>query len=339
MKSSLKHVSGSQKELEVEISPEEVALFTGKALELLGKDIELQGFRKGTAPQEMVQQAIAPEYVFEQASKMAIQDAYGKAITEHKLDPLGAPEVRVTKIAENNPLVFQVSLSVLPEFQLPDYKSVAQGVQKKAVSVEEQEVQKALEWLQQSRQQEGAELPALSDEFAQSVGAFETLATLKNNIQEGLQREKETQEVDRIRQEILEKIAEKISVDIPPVLISQEQHALKEEMQRSIKQTLNMELPEYFAKINKTEQDVEKSLAEQAEKRVKGFLILREIAKQEEIKPTEQEVQEEMNKILAGYPNPKEAQKQLDPERLKTYTEGVLVNEKTFQLLESYIAN
>ncbi len=59
---------------------------------------------------------------------------------------------------------------------------------------------------------------------------------------------------------------------------------------------------------------------------------MREVAKKENINVSEGEIKEETERTLLKYPD----LKKLDPDQLKSYTEEVLKNEKTFQLLESF---
>jgi len=60
-----------------------------------------------------------------------VRENYLKAVSENKLEPLGQPEIQMEKMAPNNPLQFKAKISVLPEFQLPDYKKVVSQVEKK----------------------------------------------------------------------------------------------------------------------------------------------------------------------------------------------------------------
>jgi FKBP-type peptidyl-prolyl cis-trans isomerase (trigger factor) len=72
----------------------------------------------------------------------------------------------------------------------------------------------------------------------------------------------------------------------------------------------------------------------QAEKRLKSFLVLKEIGKVESIKVDEKELEEETKKAMAMYN--KEQLAKIDTEQLKEYTEGVVFNEKVFQILENF---
>ena len=137
----------------------------------------------------------------------------------------------------------------------------------------------------------------LTDEFARTVGKFENLEDLKKNITEGLQQEKEVTERQRIRQEILEKIAKETKMDIPEELLINEKRNILENIKRGVSQTLQIEFKDYLEKIKKTEQELLDSFQDEAEKRVKNYLILREISKKEHVTPTQEEMNEEMQMV------------------------------------------
>ncbi len=178
------------------------------------------------------------------------------------------------------------------------------------------------------------ELPELNDEFAQSLGRFENMADLERSIKEGLIQEKEIAERQRVRQEILDKISGLTDFEIPEILIEREKEQMIKNLKKSISQDLKISFEEYLKKINKSEQELEKSFSGQAEKRIKNFLILREIGKAENISVSEKEIEQEINKVLKKYPDIESAQKGIDYNKLKSYYEDIIRTEKIFQLLE-----
>ena len=180
------------------------------------------------------------------------------------------------------------------------------------------------------------ELPELNDEFASKLGEFKDLTSLKENIKENLKKEKELEQKQKIRNEILEKIAQDSKCKIPENLVQNEKDNLLEDLKQRVDQGLKIPFEEYLSQIKKTEKEIKDSFTETAEKRVKNFLTLREIGKKEEIKVSKQEIEGEVNKTLKNYPS-KDDVKKIDIERLKDYTESAMYNEKVFERLESFI--
>ena len=94
----------------------------------------------------------------------------------------------------------------------------------------------------------------------------------------------------------------------------------------------------YYENFKKqSEKEIKQSFLSDAKKRVKNFLILREISKREKITVSEEEIRNETAMMLKHYSDAEKAEKGLDPERLKAYAELVIRNKKTFQLLENSV--
>ena len=97
---------------------------------------------------------------------------------------------------------------------------------------------------------------------------------------------------------------------------------------------LGLSFDQYLSQIKKTAEELKKEMAPSAEKRVRIALVLKAIAKKEDVNVSENEIEERMNETLKHYPADGGAKKDIDPEQLKDYTKGVIRNEKVFQLLE-----
>lgn len=177
------------------------------------------------------------------------------------------------------------------------------------------------------------ELSEINDQFAQKVGKFKNLKELEKSIKKGLEEEKTMVRSRELRDKIMEKIEQVCQLDVPQVLVDSEKQRRFEDLKKAISNQ-GITLEQYFQKIKKTEQEVLKLFEQQARKQAKRFLILREIARKEAIEVEEEELKEEINKILARYPDLDTVKKNIDLENLKRYTEEMLRNEKVFQFLE-----
>ena len=169
------------------------------------------------------------------------------------------------------------------------------------------------------------ELPEINDEFAKQLGSFDTLAALKTSMKEGITLEKTEAEKQRKRGEVLDRISETSKFEIPEKLVEYEQAHLLEDLKSKIIQTARVSFEEYLATIKKTEEEIKEKFKKEAEKRIKGFLILRQIGKQENIQVSEEEIAEEMKKVQKG---------EFDTNQLKEYAKGAIYNEKVFKFLE-----
>lgn len=182
------------------------------------------------------------------------------------------------------------------------------------------------------------ELPAADDDFAKNIGQFMSLEDLRESIMDGLLSENEDKEKDRWRLEAVKEIAKQMEAEIPDVLIEGESNKMMQEFKESL-QNFGLDFAVYLAQLKKSEDELKKDWRDKAEDRVKAALALREIAKKEEIEPTAEEIEAEMNNVLKRYPSVEETKKQVDIDYLRDYTGGMLKNEKVFQLLENQVEN
>ncbi|MFH1967919.1 MAG: trigger factor [bacterium] len=176
------------------------------------------------------------------------------------------------------------------------------------------------------------ELPEINDEFAKQLGAFDTLVALKGSIKQGITMEKTEAEKQRKRGEILEKIAEKTKFEMPEKMVEYEKQRLMEDLKQKVTQNMKLTFEQYLAAVKQTEEGLKETFQKEAEKRLKGFLVLREIGKKEGIEVSDADAEEEVAKSIKNYS--KEDLAKVDSEQLKEYTKGVLFNEKIFQILE-----
>ena len=173
------------------------------------------------------------------------------------------------------------------------------------------------------------ELPEITDEFVKSLGKFENIVALKQSIEIGIKEEKEILETERIRKDILEKIAQKTEMEIPEILIEEQKKRHLETMKKQVSENLKMNFNQYLEKIKKAEKDILDSFKDISKKQVKESLVLREIENKENIEVSSEEVEKEVNNLLKSSPKEK-----IDLEGLKSYTKEVIKQEKMFQLLE-----
>ena len=180
---------------------------------------------------------------------------------------------------------------------------------------------------------QNVELPEITDDWVKSLGNFENLTALKTNIAESIKKEKEIEEILRVRQEILGKIAENSKFEVPESLIDLEKNRILNNLKNKVSETFKIPFEEYLNKIKKTEKDLKESFTEEAQKTIKNHLVLDEIAKKEKIEVSQEETDNEANNILKNLPM--EKTKELDPEKLKLYIKDEIKKEKTLKFLES----
>ena len=151
MKTTQKKLPKSQIELEFELTEEEFKKYVQTALEHLKKHVKVDGFREGKAPASMVEDKLKPEALLMEAGDLAVRESYLNYVKEQKMEPVGNPEISITKIAQGCEFVFKAVITILPDVELPDYKEIASKIKSNEISVTDEEVLDSINYLQKTR--------------------------------------------------------------------------------------------------------------------------------------------------------------------------------------------
>lgn len=318
----------SEVELSGEVPFEAVAPYRAQALAHLAEHVEMPGFRPGKVPQEMVLKKVGETAVLEEAVELFVKDFYPELIDEHKVDPVARPEVRITKLAPENPVGISFRVTLYPTFELPrSWKSVGEKIALETpLPATEEEVQQTLDSLQKARAEEGKPLPEINDEFAKSVGAFETLDALKEQIKKGIGEEKVRASKDKRRGQIIEALLKDVQLAVPRIFIESEQEKIIAQMREDVAR-FGMQFDDYLKRVNKTEEAIRAEFREQAAKRAKLQLVLNKIAEEEKVEADKEAVDAELKHALEHFP-------QANPVLVRVHIETVMKNEKVLKLLE-----
>lgn len=84
------------------------------------------------APREMVEKSLDKLRVQEDTLRKLLPEAYSQAVTEHKLQPIMSPRIRVTKLDEGKDWEFTAETAEMPEVKLNDYKDAIQKITAKS---------------------------------------------------------------------------------------------------------------------------------------------------------------------------------------------------------------
>ena len=144
------------------------------------------------------------------------------------------------------------------------------------------------------------ELPELNDEFAQDVSEFDTLEEYKADVKKRLEVEKENEAKKTKEDEAIQKIIDKSTMEIPEAMIeTQCENMVNEFAQRLAQSGLSME--QYMQFSGLTLDKLKEQVRPEAETRIKSSLVLEQIAKDEKIEITDEELDAEIEKMAAQY--------------------------------------
>ncbi|WP_066498039.1 trigger factor [Abyssisolibacter fermentans] len=88
------------------------------------KKFNVNGFRKGKVPRQIIEKMYGIEVFYEDAINFVLPDAYDNAVEEHDLEPVDRPSIDFEEIKKGEPVEFIVDVVVKPEVKLNDYKGI-----------------------------------------------------------------------------------------------------------------------------------------------------------------------------------------------------------------------
>ena len=182
----------------------------------------------------------------------------------------------------------------------------------------------------------GRILPELNDEFAKLVGDFDTVEKLKETIENNIQERYDADNNAEYEKQIIEEIQKDSELKYPPQMLEHEvEHYLNDLKMRLENQGMNMEL--YLKSRDQDMDALKEEITPNAEESLKRGLILMEIAKEQKIEVSPEDVeakmQEQINQIRTAFPE-KEAKKILSGESLQNLAARLISSEVTAMTLE-----
>jgi len=128
MKTQLTEVSPTQREIKIEIEPEEVREVYNRVSQKFAKGVQIDGFRKGFAQLDIVRMRYQDQIKSEVLQEL-FSPKVGEAIQEFELSPLSEPQLHLddaenVKVNGSQPINLHVHLEVMPEIPAPEYKNL-----------------------------------------------------------------------------------------------------------------------------------------------------------------------------------------------------------------------
>jgi trigger factor len=396
--------------LTIEATADEFDKAIKKAFQKNKNKYNVQGFRKGKAPQAIIEKMYGVEVFYEDAANEIIPEAYEKAALKSDLEIVSRPEIDVVQIEKGKPFIFTAEVALKPEVTLGKYKGIK--VEKKEATVTDEEVMASIEKeLEQNSRMltiddrpvqmddiavidfegfvddvpfEGGkgedhsltigshsfidnfeeqligksigeeidvnvtfpeeyqakelagkpalfkvkineikvkELPKLDDDFAQDVSEFDTLDEYKESIKAKIKEGKEKELKTEKENEIVDKIIEDATMDIPEPMIESQVRQIAEDFSQRI-QNQGLSVEQYFQFTGMDAQKFIESLRPQALKRIQSRLVLEAIVATENIEVTEEELEKELSEMATMYKMELEKVKEMigdkETEQIKT---------------------
>ena len=423
MKTSVKYLSDTKVAVNVTLGVSELKDAELAALNELGKDIKVPGFRKGKVPVSVVSKNVNPNMLAQKTLESALSKAVADAFISEKLQALDRPEVEVKKFLPGSELEFTAESEVMPKIKIGDYKNLKSTAKK--VSVTKKDISEITDRLKKgfaskktvqrpakltdevnidfegkkdgiafdgskgekydlvlgsnsfipgfedgiigkktgetfdlkltfpedyhADNLKGAEVvftttineikevvePELNDELAAKAGPFKTVEELEDDIKREITKQKETEALEKLKDDLVAELVEKSTVPVPDVLLRDQMKLIEQDTNRNLMYR-GMSIDDYIKSLKYKDKNdwLENEVRPIAEKRVKAGLLLAELSKVEKIEATENELLEKINQLGKQYPS-EDMRKHLKTPEVQRDVANRILTEKTVDRLVS----
>jgi trigger factor len=173
-------------------------------------------------------------------------------------------------------------------------------------------------------------LPEPDDEWAKSLGEeIESLEALRARIREDLESRSSFESENRLRSDVMRKLVEAHQFEVPETLV---EHQTQHRMQTLMREMMGQGVDPRQTEINW--EGVREEMKTQAADDVRGSMLLDHIAERENLSVTDEEIEEEINRIAqASRQAPEQVRAALTKEGGTTSIADRLRNRKALDLL------
>jgi len=144
------------------------------------------------------------------------------------------------------------------------------------------------------------ELPELDDEFAQDVSEFDTVAEYLESVKEKLKKQKEESAKREQEDEALAKIVEDSTMELPDAMVLTRCDEMINQFAQQLAQQ-GLSLQQYMDYADSDMDQLRQSVRGEAEERIRGELVLEEIAKTENLEVTDEDLDAEIERMAEIY--------------------------------------
>ncbi len=239
-------------EVMAKIPVSEVEKAKKEAINKAGELLEIKGFRKGKAPENLVIETLGPSKILELTLEKIIPDLYPKAVSSYGLKPIVSPKVELVSAKDKEDWQVKFTACEEPEIKLGNYKEELKK-QKAAASI----------WTPEK----GAE-PVKKEKSAEDLA----------------------KEKDEKLDKAISWLFENIKIEISDLIIESEvNHKLSELLDQTPK--LGLTIDQYLASTGKTVASLKEEYKKTVERTVGLQLILSAVAEAEKITVSPEEIE------------------------------------------------
>ncbi len=142
-------------------------------------------------------------------------------------------------------------------------------------------------------------VPEWSDELARSLAEVSDLEGLRARVRQSLEQEARRRAEDDYAEQVVDRVVEQARVTFPPQIVAEELDDMLKDLDFRLR-SQKLSLAEYLRIEKKSEEDLRRELEPRARQRIRRALVLSEVVEVEGLEASEEEVQAELERMVAG---------------------------------------
>lgn len=154
--------NANEVKLEITIEAEKFENAIKKVYFQSAKYFNIPGFRKGKAPQNIVERYYGKEIFYEDAFNNLVPEEYDKALKDNNIEAVSRPEIDIITMEKGQDLKFTATVQTKPEVELGKYKGIE--IEKIEYNVKKEDIENELK----SMQEQNARLVTVDDRAAEN---------------------------------------------------------------------------------------------------------------------------------------------------------------------------
>ena len=172
----------------------------------------------------------------------------------------------------------------------------------------------------------------IDDDLAKKCGPFKDLKELKADIKKNLEAQKDHQNTEKFKDELVQALVKKSKIPVPEILIDDQMRVIRDDVTRNA-ESRGMSFENFLSASGETLENWEKEARKVAEKRVKGSLALQTLAVEQKITVSDDLVATKIAELKDVYKKSPEAMKQLKDPNVKADIKNRMIIEATLDYL------
>jgi len=179
-------------------------------------------------------------------------------------------------------------------------------------------------------------LPEIDDDLARSVGqGYESLDEMKSGLRTQFEEAASTAAQRQLQESILDALLESSEFEIPPLIVEHEaEHVLHDQQEALARYQVSMQ--DYMQNAGKSGEELLEEARESALTRLKRTILIEEVAKTEELEVSDEEVEAEIETLLAKA-GPQADRSQVESEEAQSSIRSMLLRRKSVEKLAEIV--